>query len=382
MALKIKQISDNIIRQLFLIVMIGVTAIIIIFELRYFIPGLLGAITLYILFRKPYYYLTEAKKWNKHATSIFLILLSFVTIAVPLWVLVEILIPQISSLIANKDIAIQKFNALKTFLSSKPLLNKINLSEENLLVLIQKITAYLPRVFNSAAAVLVNLATAFFILYFMQVRARAMESRIKLLLPISEEDTQSLWNQTNLMVRSNALGIPILALCQGLVAALGYILFGVENALLWGLLTGAATIVPAIGTMIVWVPIVLIQFGVGHTASAIGLTLYCLIVVGGIDNVLRFTILKKLGDVHPLITVFGVILGLNLFGLMGLIFGPLLLSYFGILIELYRTEFGRKKKTGRSNDEAKSTLATVPVEPALPENSEIAPAEKLERQTP
>lgn len=357
MPLKIKQISDNIIRQLFLILIIALTAILIIYELSYFIPGVLGAITLYILFRKPYFYLTETKKWNKPLASIFLILLSFITIAVPLWLLVEVLVPQISSLIDNKDIAIEKFNAIKAFLGSKPLLNKINLSEENLLVVLQKITTYLPRIFNSAAAVLVNLATAFFILYFMQVKARPMESRVKLLLPISEEETQSLWEQTNLMVRSNALGIPILALCQGLVAVVGYLIFGVENALLWGLLTGAATIVPAVGTMVVWVPIVLVQFGLGHTAGAIGLALYSLVVVGGIDNVLRFTLLKKLGDVHPLITVFGVILGLNLFGLMGLIFGPLLLSYFGVLLELYRTEFSRKKRTPKDKPQPPNGLS-------------------------
>jgi predicted PurR-regulated permease PerM len=77
----------------------------------------------------------------------------------------------------------------------------------------------------------------------------------------------------------------------------------------------------------------------GKIGLGIGLILYCAIIVSNTDNVLRFTILKKIGDVHPLITVFGVIVGLQLFGVMGLIFGPLLLTYFILLIKIYRLEF-------------------------------------------
>lgn len=349
--MKLKKINDNIIRQVFLILLILFTGIVIISQLKYFIPGLLGAITLYILFRKTFFRLTEKRGWKKSLASGFLIFLTLIAIAGPLWLLVEILIPQIRSLLENQQIIIQKFNALKAFLDSKPLLNKINLSQENLISYLQKISAYIPALLNSIAEIFVNTVTAFFLLYFMQVSARNMERRIKLLMPLSDENTQALWNETKMMVSSNALGIPILAICQGIIAAIGYWIFGVNSALLWGMITGAASIVPAVGTMIIWVPICIIQFASGSVGPTIALTIYCLVAVGGIDNVLRFTILKKLGDVHPLITVFGVILGLNLFGVMGLIFGPLLLSYFSILFKIYRTEFGRKQQLITAREE-------------------------------
>ena len=75
--------------------------------------------------------------------------------------------------------------------------------------------------------------------------------------------------------------------------------------------------------------------------------------MGGVDNVLRFTILKKIGDVHPIITVFGVILGINLFGMLGLIFGPLLLSYLIVLTKVYRTEFGNKAEIMEMKEQEK-----------------------------
>jgi len=352
--MKLSGISDNVMKQVFLILLIFLVGYVIIYNLKYFIPGALGAITLYIIFRQLYFRLTEIQKWNKRVTSILLMFITLICIVVPLWIIVEILVPQISNLLSNRQIIVDKFNAVKIFMESKPILNRINLSEENLFNQLQKVATYVPRILNSVAEVFVNIATTFFILYFMQVSARRMEKTISLYLPLSEGNKNYLWNETNVMVRANALGIPILAFCQGVVAAIGYWIFGISNPFLWGMITGAASIVPAVGTMIIWVPICIGQFATAELGNAIALTLYCLIIVGGIDNVLRFTILKKIGDVHPLVTVFGVLLGLNLFGVMGLIFGPLMLSYFSVLSKVYRTEFGKKKGLLEAIEEKKA----------------------------
>jgi predicted PurR-regulated permease PerM len=91
--------------------------------------------------------------------------------------------------------------------------------------------------------------------------------------------------------------------------------------------------------MVVWVPMVLYYYSIDQTFTATAVALYSMIVTGNVDYVARFTIIKKLGNVHPMITVLGVIAGLKLFGFMGLIFGPLLTSYFMILIKFYTKEF-------------------------------------------
>ncbi len=353
------KISDNVIRQVFLILLITFTGIIIVYNLQYFIPGVLGAITLYILFRNTFFNLTEKKGWKKVWTSLFLILITLIGIVLPLWLLAEILLPQVNSILDNRQIIIEKYNAVKAFMQTKPFLKKIDISDAELMGYLQKIAGYIPAVLNSVAEVVVNILTALFLLYFFLVQGRNMERRIKVLMPLSDANRQIVWDETNMMVRANALGIPIMGLCQGIIAAIGYYIFGVNNALLWGMITGAATIVPAVGTMVVWVPIAIVHLAQGHTSATIGLVLYCLIAVGGIDNVLRFTLLKKIGDVHPLITVFGVILGLKLFGIIGLIFGPLLLSYFNLLLKIYRTEF--------SKEEITNTEPTQPSDPNPPE---------------
>ena len=117
-----------------------------------------------------------------------------------------------------------------------------------------------------------NILVAFFILYFMQTNSGYLEQKVRLFIPFSDENIEKLWKETNVMVRSNAIGIPILAFFQGLLAFVGYWIFGVNNALVWGLLTGFASVIPVVDTMLVWVPVCTVQFFSGDTVNAIILT--------------------------------------------------------------------------------------------------------------
>ncbi|NGF56332.1 AI-2E family transporter [Parapedobacter sp. SGR-10] len=342
--MKQKQINNNSINQIMLILIIILICILIFKNLLYYLPGFLGAITLYILFRKTYFWITEYKKWNKSLTSILFILLSIVFIVFPLWGMIDYLVRQISIVASNTENIVRQFNLMKEYMSDKPLLKEIDLSDEALLAFLQRLTRYIPSLLNSVVEVAINLVTTFFVLFFMQVHGKKMETYIYRSLPFSAKSKNEIWNEVDLMVRSNALGIPILGLCQGLVAMLGYWVFGVESFILWGILTGVSSIVPVLGTMTIYVPLTIMTLAAGHTMNGIGLGIYCFLLVGGIDNILRFTILKTLGNVPPLITVFGVLLGLNMFGMLGLIFGPLILSSVQVLIKVYGNEFGRSTR--------------------------------------
>ncbi|SFS86908.1 AI-2E family transporter [Sphingobacterium wenxiniae] len=339
--MKYRQINNNSINQIMLIVIIILICILVFKNLLYYLPGFLGAITLYILFRRSYFHLTEIRRWNKSLTSVLFIVLSIVFIVLPMWALIDYLVPQITNFLGNRDEIINQFNMLKAYMADKPLLRDIDMSDAALFNFLQRLTRYVPSIINSVAEVAVNLLVTFFVLFFMQVHAKRMETTIYRAIPFTRVSKKEIWDEVNMMVRSNAIGIPILGFFQGLVAMGGYWFFGVENYILLGLLTGISSIIPILGTMTIYIPICLITLATGNTANGIGLFLYCFIIVGGIDNVLRFTILKTIGNVPPLITVFGVLLGLNLFGMLGLIFGPLILSSIGVLVKVYSNEYGK-----------------------------------------
>ncbi|MDR0961371.1 MAG: AI-2E family transporter, partial [Mediterranea sp.] len=136
-----------------------------------------------------------------------------------------------------------------------------------------------------------------------------------------------------------AIGIPLLAVIQGAVATFGYWFFDVPNLWLAGLLTCFATIIPMVGSALIWLPVAIIMALSGNWFNAIGLVLFGSLIVAQLDNLIRFILQKKMADTHPLVTIFGVIVGLPVFGFMGVIFGPLLIALFLLFIDMFKREY-------------------------------------------
>ncbi len=323
-----------------LMALVVIIVLFIAFELKYFLTGFLAAITLYVLCRNAYLRLVEGRKWGKSITAYGFLLAILLIMVIPVWIVVEFLIPEVNNLIENRQLVIDKYNEIRQFLENQEWFHRFGpaLNDENLVNMINKMAAGIPSTLATISQILANIFTALFFLYFMLTGARSMERSILELLPLSLQNKVYFIKSNVALIRANAYGVPILAFAQGLIAIIGYLIFGVHNAVFLGVLTGLASVVPVVGTMLVWIPVAVYQFAIGEITNGISLALYGLILIGGIDNVLRFTILKKLADIHPLVTVFGVIMGLQIFGVMGLIFGPLLLSYPQILLTMYRRE--------------------------------------------
>ena len=205
------------------------------------------------------------------------------------------------------------------------------------------IVSILPRIgqiiMEGASSLAVNLFVMIFVLYFMLIGGKKMEAYVNDILPFNEANTQEVIREINMIVRSNAIGIPLLAIIQGGVAMIGYLIFGAPNILLLGFLTCFATIIPMVGTALVWFPVAAYLAISGDWFHAIGLAAYGAIVVSQSDNLIRFILQKKMADTHPLITIFGVVIGLPLFGFMGVIFGPLLLSLFFLFVNMFKKEY-------------------------------------------
>jgi predicted PurR-regulated permease PerM len=213
------------------------------------------------------------------------------------------------------------------------------LSEKNIQTLESNLANFIPTFLNSSATILGNMLVMFFVLFFMFTGGRAMELTVKQFIPLHQDSVIALAQETKHMVKANAIGIPLISIVQGIAAWLGYLIFGLNDALMWGFLTGVFAFFPIVGTMMIWVPLVVYLFSQGLNGPGTGLLIYSLLVTGNVDYLARVTLMKKIGNVHPLITVFGVIVGLQLFGFMGFIFGPLVFSYVIILIKIYAHEF-------------------------------------------
>ena len=139
----------------------------------------------------------------------------------------------------------------------------------------------------------------------------------------------------------------MVAIIQGLVALIGFFIFGIPDPLFWFVIVTVGSMIPFIGTLIAIIPIFMIMLSNGETFQAWGILVYGLVVVGSSDNLVRLFVLKRLDNVHPIITLIGVIVGVPLFGFIGLIFGPLLISLFLIVVQIYKSEYGQSDTEGQ-----------------------------------
>lgn len=281
-----------------------------------------------------------------------IIVATLVLLILPIYFIIDLLVEKLG----NANAYMSKFNAfidkIHDFVYDKV---KIDiLSQENVDKLKASAGKFSTTALSSTFNTLTVVASMYFILYFMLDRPRFFERLLRGSAPLKKANITLLGEKIRKMVIANAIGIPVVAIGQGLIALIGYFIFGAPSAILLFALTAVASMIPIVGAAIVYVPVCIFMIAEGNTGAGIGLAIYCLVVVGLTDNVLRFTLLKRLEDIHPLNTVFGIILGLNIFGFMGLIFGPILVSITILLIQVYRDEFA---------DEGKELI--------LPEKSEI-----------
>ncbi|MFN8307276.1 MAG: AI-2E family transporter [Ferruginibacter sp.] len=330
---------NNRLRQIILLLVIVLLAILLLNQLFVFLPGFLGAITLYILLRNSFNYLTIRKRWRKTGTAVLFILGSLVIIALPLYFSIRLISSELSILLNNSAELVA--NARLVGQKIYELTGVQLMTDENILTFQKQAATIIPSLLNSSASILSNFAVMFFLLYFMLVNGREIEKFLDRFIPLKEENIDMLSQETRNMIRANAIGIPVLAIIQGVVAMIGYWIFGVEDFALWGFLTGVFSMIPIVGSALIWAPLCIYLFAIDKTGKAVGLLLYAALLISNIDYVVRLTLLRKFMDVHPVITVFGVIVGLGLFGFWGVIFGPLLISYFVILIRIYMNEFGK-----------------------------------------
>ena len=333
---------NNRLRQILLVGLILFLTIVFINQLNIFLPGLLGGLTLYILTRKFFHSLTVQKKWRKGLTALLFIICSLIIIAIPVYFTIVMVSPKVNSLLDNQQEVMQGLEIFSTKVEDYTGIKLF--SDDNSKALANKISAFIPGLINSTANVLTNLIMMFFLMYYLLVNGVVIEKYLDRIIPLKAENVHMLASETVLMIRANAIGIPIICIVQGIFAAIGYLIFGIKDWGMWGFITGVFAFFPLVGTMVVWVPLVIFLYSTGQSYIATGLTIYSVVVTGNVDYITRLSLLKKMGNVHPMVTVLGVIAGLKLFGFMGLIFGPLLISYFIILIKIYVNEFTKQNK--------------------------------------
>lgn len=331
-----EQISPKLVNQIFLLLLILVLGLLIFFEMLPYLGGVLGAITIYVLLKKPMENLVS-KGWKPNLAAIFLLAVSFIGILIPVTGIILMLGSKMNKVAETLDKVIK---ASKTELTKLEQLTGYKLTSE---IDFSGISRWLSESLQNFAGetfnVVISIFIMYFLLFFMLTKSKGLRASLYAYIPMSDQNLAMIGKDMRTMVRSNAIGIPLVALAQGIVALIGFFIFGIENPFFWFIMVTIGSMIPFVGGLLGILPAFILTYTQGNSFDAWGILLYGILIVGSTDNIIRLFVLKKLDNVHPLITLIGVIVGVPLFGFIGLIFGPLLISMFLILIKIYKKEY-------------------------------------------
>lgn len=333
-------ISPKIIRQLFVLLLIAIIGFLIFREMLPYFSGVLGAITIYVLLRKWMVVLTR-KGWHPDLAAGVLMLGSFLGILVPVAGVIVMLGNKIGSAVKNSEEVVKATKQQLGVLESRigfDLASSIDVS-----AISKWISDNLQNFAGGTFNIFIAIGIMYFMLYYMLTNRSELKESLFDYIPINKENLKTIGDEVNAMVRSNALGIPLVAIAQGIIALIGFLIFGIEDPFFWFVIVTIGSMIPFVGTLIGILPVFILTFSSGNTFQAWGILIYGLVIVGSTDNIIRLYVLKRLDNVHPLITLIGVIVGVPLFGFIGLIFGPLLISLFLIVLRIYRKEYGKEE---------------------------------------
>jgi len=301
----------------------------IIFSIIY---GLLLAYILYPIYK---FILRGTKSKNLSSLIICLGLLTLLA------VLFSVILGTISKQLINIYLASKTIDLSNIINSIIPISSEISVSitnsiENSISNLLSNYASSIGSFILNLPSLLLQLAVVFLILFYALRDGDQAFKYLKSLSPLNKENQAKFFQHFKDITKSVLLGQIVVGLLQGIVAGIGYFIFGVPNALLLTALTMIIGIVPIIGPWLVWIPIDIYLFVAGRTGAGLGLLIYGLILINSIDTIIRPMIVSRRTQINPSIILIGMIGGLYVFGLLGIIVGPLILAYVLLVLELYR----------------------------------------------
>ncbi|MBA4196134.1 MAG: AI-2E family transporter [Chitinophaga sp.] len=332
------------INRYFFLGIILLLGLLLLLSLMEFFTAFLGAVMFYVLCKKNMERLIK-RKWKKSSAATVIILFTFFIIMLPVILLATMLYDKIITIAQSPSSVLEPFQHFAAIVNQR---FHIDINKGNYIGDLQKYaTSLITTVINSGFNFFSTIIMMYFFLYFMLIKTNTMEAAIILYLPFKRDKIQLFGNELISQTFSNAVGVPLIAVVHGVLAFIAYWIAGLKEPGFWGVITGFASVIPLVGTAIVWIPVAVYLLATGNSWQGFFVLGWGTIVIGLSDNVIRFLLAKKMADVHPIVTVLGVIIGLKYFGLTGLIFGPLIISYFLLLLKIYYAEYRKQPEAGK-----------------------------------
>jgi predicted PurR-regulated permease PerM len=299
-----------------------------------FITGLIGAPVLYVVFAPVYHWLAARMKPGLAAGLV--VLLGVILVLGPGVSFVGVIAGEAQDMASG---------VIRSPLLTR--LRELRIGPYDVGAQIEALGSRLVSFIGSSALGLIGTATRlgiqltimFFGLYYLLLQPTSVWRQVQPFIPFSRQNAEVLRQRFRDVTISTLIGTGLTATVQGVLVGLAFWVTGIPNAVFWGVVTVVLAILPVVGSGLVWGPGVLSLALEGNYGRAVGLAVWGVVVVGNVDNVIRPMVFRRWAQIHPFITIIGAFAGIQYFGLLGLLIGPLAISYFFELIRMFRAEY-------------------------------------------
>lgn len=190
-----------------------------------------------------------------------------------------------------------------------------------------------------AVQFLFTIAILLYTMFFFLLDGPKLLKKILYYLPLEDEDEYLLLMKFTSVARATVKGTLVIGILQGGLAGIAFWVTGIPSAVFWGTIMAVLSIIPGIGTALIWVPAAIFLAAAGSYISALGLALFCGLITGSVDNLLRPVLVGKDTQMHELMIFFSTLGGIMMFGVVGMIIGPIIAALFVTLWEIYGIAF-------------------------------------------
>lgn len=341
--------EKKVVKMALALLIIVVLTVLIAYATLPYLNYIFGALILFVIFRSLYHFLIRKLKIRKQFAAILVIIISIFVVLVPLYFLLNTIIDEIEQLLVNQASILASIEAGGHFLTDSLLRLNIPINvfqskiEEKAMELASQAVNYtslfIVGSIQSISHQSIGLLIMYFLLYYLFTEEDSDFMRqVSVAVPFNEENTATLLDEFRRMVRTTLIASGAVALVQGGILTIVFVIFSIQGAFLWGFIAAILSFLPVVGAPLVWVPAIIVQFFQKDYTAAIAI-LAAGIFISVIDNFLRPIIQKRVGEIHPFLSLLGVVIGVSLFGLLGIVIGPLLLSYFVLTVQMFSREY-------------------------------------------
>ena len=328
--------DERSIRMVIALLFIIVLGLVLSYSLLPYVNAFFGAFILFAIFRPLYVFLHERLKIKQSISALIVISITLVIVVIPSYFLITTIIGEIQKVLENTDFIIYYIRSIDALLPQFDIEQSIN---EQISAIGEFISRLLLSAIQEVGRQMIIFIIMYFLLYYLFVcEEGALMDAMYTIAPFNEKNVDILVEDFRSVVNASLIATGVIALFQGVVLTISFLVFGVEGAFLWGFIAAILTFLPLIGAPIIWMPAAVVKIAQQDVFAGVGI-LVLGFLASNVDNFLRPMIQQKIGEIHPLISILGIFIGISLFGIIGIVVGPLLLTYFVLTLRMFYEEF-------------------------------------------